>query len=231
MTRIALLVMADGREDYLAQTIASARVSLMGPITERWLYAEGGDDAYRARLAEAYPEFTRIGEPGQLRGFTGSIQDAWRILTEQSAADYVFHLEQDFTFQRTVGLLSLVQVLEARPYLVQMALRRQPWNDEERAAGGIVEQHPDWYTEQRERGYRWLEQRAFFTTNPSLYRRTLCSTGFHDGPESEGMFGHQLMRDGTPEVAGEHVRFGYWGARTEGPRVEHIGHVRAGHGY
>jgi hypothetical protein len=227
---VALLVLADGREEYLAATIASARANLTGPITERWLYAEGGDDAYRARLAELYPEFTRIGD-GPRRGFAGAIQDAWRILTERSACEWVFHLEQDFTFNRPVDLASLIEVMDPRPHLVQMALRRQPWNAAERAAGGVVEEHPDWYTDCRADGRAWLEQRMFFTTNPSLYRRSLCGTGFHPPPRSEGMFTHRLLHDGSPEVPGDRVRFGYWGSRHQVPWVEHIGYERAGHGY
>lgn len=227
---IALLVLADGREEYLAATVASLRANLSGPVTERWLYAEGGDDAYRARLAEAYPEFTRIGE-GPRRGFAGSIQDAWRILTERSTADYIAHIEQDFTFNRPVDLAGLVEVLEPRPYLVQMALRRQAWNAAEGAAGGVVEEHPDWYADCHAGGRAWLEQRIFFTTNPSLYRLTLCWVGWPEPPHSEGMFTHGLLRYGSPEVPGDQVRFGYWGSRHEAPRVEHIGHERAGHGY
>lgn len=227
---VALLVMADGREEYLADTMTSARANLTGPITERWLYDETGDEAYRARLAELYPEFTRIGT-GPRRGFAGAIEDAWRILLDRSTATWVFHLEQDFTFNRPLNLAPVISVLEQRPHLVQMALRRQPWNDAERAAGGIVEQHPDWYSDCRADGLAWLEQRAFFTTNPSLYRRTLCTTGFHEPPHAEGMFTHRLLREGSPEVRGDAVRFGYWGSRFQVPWVEHIGHVRAGTSY
>lgn len=220
---VALLVMADGREDYLAQTLASASENLHGPVTERWYYSEQAGHL-------CPPDFVHIGA-GPRRGFAGAITDAWRILTEQSTADWVFHLEQDFTFNRSVHLDQLVEVMQPRPYLVQMALRRQPWNDAERAAGGIVEQHPEAYADCRAGGHAWLEQRLFFTTNPSLYRRTLCSTGFHEPPHAEGMFTHRLLREGSPEAPGDQVRFGYWGARHWRPLVEHIGHVRAGHGY
>lgn len=228
---IALLVLADGREEYLAQTIASARVNLAGPISERWLYAETGDDAYRARLAEAYPEFIRIGEPGPKRGFSGAIQDAWRIMRERSAAEYVLHLEQDFTFNRPLDLSGPAEILADHWYLAQLALRRQPWNPQEAAAGGIVEQHPDAYVDCALADHEWLEQRLFFTTNPSLYRRSLCTVAWPDPPHSEGMFTHRLLADGTPEAEPGSVRFGYWGPRASTPWVHHIGHVRAGTGY
>lgn len=227
---IALLVMADGREDYLAQCIASARENLAGQITERWLYDETGDDAYRARLGQLYPEFIRIGV-GPRRGFAGAIQDAWRHMLWYSRAEWVFHLEQDFTFNSPLNLDRVVEVIADLPYLVQMALRRQPWNDQERAAGGIVEQHPDDYVEGWSLGRAWLEHRRFFTTNPSLYRRSLCETGFHDPPHAEGMFTHRLLREGLPGVPAEKIRFGYWGSRNSRPWVEHIGYVRAGHVY
>jgi hypothetical protein len=116
-------------------------------------------------------------------------------------------------------------VLDHHPDLVQLALRRQPWNPEEQAAGGIVEQHPDDYTEREWRGHRWLAHRRFFTTNPSLYRTDLIRTEeWPDVEHSEGMFTHQLLADPL-------VSFGFWGARDSGEWCTHIGHQRVGTGY
>lgn len=227
---IALLVVTDGRDDYLAQAVQSAAANLIGPITERWMYDDTGDDQYRAALRCTYPQFRHL-EAGPRQGFGGAIRAAWSALAAKSDARFVLHLEQDFTFNTLIDLGAMSQVLDAHPYLVQLALRRQPWNDAERDAGGIVEQHPDAYTDRMDRFGAWLEHRLFFTTNPSLYRRTLCETSWPEGGNSEGHYSHQLLRDGTPEVQGEHVRFGFWGTRESGEWVTHVGHQRAGVGY
>ncbi len=228
---IALLVVTDGRDDYLAHCIASANVHLRGPITERWIYDDTGDAAYRGRLVERYPNLHHI-NGGPRQGFGGAIQHAWTRLAEHSAADWVFHLEQDFLFTRDVDLTDLVDVLDEHPHLAQMALQRQAWNAQEHAAGGVVARHPEAFTPAHDgRGRTWLEHRLFFTTNPTLYRMSLCRLGWPNGEHSEGVFSLQLLESGSPEALAPAVRFGYWGGLTDDPWVEHIGHKRVGHGY
>jgi len=227
---IAVLVITDGRDDYLARTVASLP-QLRGPVNEWWMYDDTGDRRYRARLAARYPQFEHI-NGGPRRGFGGAIRAAWAHLRGSSAAPWVWHHEQDFTITRTVDLGNLVDVMSGRPYLTQMALRRQPWNAAETAAGGIVEQAPgDYHDAGDEHGHMWLEHRRFFTTNPCLYRRSLLGIGWPRGPRSEGSFTGGLLRHGTPEAHSQAVRFGYWGARTSGEWVRHIGDQRVGSGY
>lgn len=224
---IALLIITDGREDYLRQTVPSARSHLVGPITERVMYDDTGDDTYRDQLRAEYPDFTHI-NAGPRQGFGGAIRSAWAHLAWHSQAQYVFHLEQDFTFNRQVDLDMMRLVLVDQPNLVQLALRRQAWNDVEKAAGGVVECQPDEYSERDcpcGCGASWLEHRLFFTTNPSLYRMDLVRK--HPWPRSdrsEGKFTAELVK--SPKV-----RFGYWGARDSGEWVRHIGKERAGVGY
>lgn len=221
---IVLLVMTDGRRRCIEQTIPSAREQVRGPITRRVLFDDSGDEIYRRWLTEQFPEFELVYHPAGRQGFGGAIRTAWRHLS-LCRESYVLHLEDDFTFNRSVELFGMSTVLERFPNVVQMALRRQPWNDDERAAGGIVEQHPADFTEKGWEGYRWLEHRRFFTTNPSLYRRALCARGWPDTDHhSEGIFTYQLLED--PDL-----RFGFWGARDSGEAVTHIGAQRAGTGY
>lgn len=224
---IALLVMTDGRDEYLDQCVGQRTDNLPGfesLISEWWMHDDTGDDTYRAALAGRYPDFTQLHE-GRRRGFGGAIRHAWERLLQQSQAEFVLHLEADFLFSREVDLAALVEVLRARPYLVQMALRRQAWNEREHAAGGVVEADPDAYTEVTEGRHVWLEHRAFFTTNPSLYRLSLCGRGWPSRARSEGLFAQSLWAS-DPDL-----RAGYWGARDSGVWVEHIGRERVGSGY
>lgn len=219
---IAVLVITDGRP-YLAETIESARANLVGPVTRWIMYDDTGDSDHRAQLAETFPAFEHI-NAGPRQGFGGAIRASWRHLATLDEP-FVFHLEQDFTFNQPVPLSGMAQVLDNNPHLVQLALRRQPWNDEEIAAGGIVEQHPEDFTEVADDfGRVWLEHRRFFTTNPSLYRRDLVRRPWPRGSQSEGRFTHMLL-------ASPKVRFGYWGAMDSGEWVTHTGHERVGVGY
>jgi len=221
---IALLVMTDGRRDCLARTIPSALANLHGPITRRVIHDDSGDDTYRWWLRDAFPTFEIIGHPAGRQGFGGAIRNAWRYLAA-AGERFVFHLEDDFTFRHPVDLVHLAEVLDENTYLAQLAFRRQPWNPQEAAAGGIVEQHPDDFVQISDRaGHVWLEHRRFFTTNPSLYRRSLCHRPWPEGANTEGRFTHDLLIDPA-------IRFGYWGSRDSGEWVEHIGHERVGTGY
>jgi hypothetical protein len=232
---IALLVMTDGR-DHVFETIDAAGDMLDGPITERWIHDDSGDPHRAEALRARYPGFRVISTAGR-SGFGGAIRSAWHALRIASSAPYVFHLEDDFRFRRIVPLEAMVALLEHHPELVNIALRRQPWNADERAAGGIVEQHPTDYIDRttwtpwrhgnydEERIILWLEHRRFFTTNPGLYRRSLLLE--HDWPvgtESEGHFSQRLLAD--PDI-----RFGYLGARDSGEWCEHVGAERVGIGY
>lgn len=247
---IALLIMTDGRDELLARTVRSFFDMTSGNLIEVWVMVDGGGGRQRTcrivreaidemPLAKIPPQPVAIGN--DLRnGFGGAIGYAWRALADYSNADYVFHLEDDFTFNRQVDLDAMAGVLAGYPHLAQMALRRQAWNEAERAAGGVIEQHPEDYTE---RGamvvtdtslvtrVNWLEHARFFTTNPCLYRRRRpgghpdveMATPWPDGPNSEGRYGIRLREAG--------YRFGFWGKRSDAPWVHHIGETRAGNGY
>lgn len=165
---VALLLISDGREDYLQATRRSAAFCL--------------------------PEFDQvvhIDDTHHSLGYAGAIQAGW----DKVDTDYVFHLEGDFTFNRPVPLDRMIEVLEHNSHLVQLALLRQPWNPQEVAAGGVWQQHPDSYIHRGLGDYRWLEHARFFTTNPCLYPRWIVDRGWPQVPQSEGMFGLKLFAE------------------------------------
>lgn len=222
---VCLMVITDGRQQCITETLESARVNLCGPVTKRVIYDDSGDDGHRDWLRDTFPNFEIVSHPMGRQGFGGAIRAAWAHL-HSIEEQFVFHLEDDFTFNRPVNLDDLMRVLDGNPHLVQLALRRQPWNDIERAAGGVVESRAEEYTQKADGfGRSWLEHRLFFTTNPSLYRTDLIRKHpWPRGEHSEGRFGIELTK--SPKV-----RFGFWGARDSGEAVTHIGHERVGVGY
>ncbi len=198
---VDLLIITDGRSDYLLR----CRESL-------------------SRVTGWRAEFM-VDDSSHTLGFAGAVQRGWSMLLAASDADYVFHVEDDFVFTRDVDLAELVAVMESNPHIAQMALVRQPWSPQEIAAGGIVKMDPGAYikvTTIPPYSAHWLEHRKWFTTNPCLYRRSLCERGWPDAPDSERKFSDALFAD--PDV-----RCAYWG-RGE-VWVRHIGTERAGVGY
>lgn len=199
MARIALLLISDGRHEYLERCEAS--IVAMLPRVDY---------------------FIRVDDTEHRLGFAGAIQDGWaRVL--RTDADLVFHVEQDFVFDRPVPLREMATVLAEQPHLVQLALLRQAVNDVERAAGGVIEQHPDSYRlVYDDAGRCWREHRRYFTTNPSLYARWVVERGWPSGPSSEGRFGIDLFASDPA------LHAAYW---DEGIWVTHVGDHRTGTGY
>lgn len=197
---VALLIITD-RPAYLERTLASAEEMLPANFSSRIV----------------------VNDEDHELGFAGAVQKGWdRVL--ESGCRWVFHLEDDFIFRQPIPVGRMIEVLKVRPYLKQLALKRQPVNMAEREAGGIVELHPEDYVEQRDGGEVWTEHRRCFTTNPSVYSADLCRLGWPQRSESEGHFTHQLLADPA-------TRFGFWGEKHAPPLVEHIGTERKGHGY
>lgn len=172
-----LLLISDGREDYLRRTQASAAANL--------------------------PDFAHvvhIDDTHHTLGFAGAIQAGWDLLPDD--CDYVFHLEADFTFNRPVPLDDMIGVLQGNPHLTQLALLRQPWNRAEQLAGGVWQQHPDSYTRHGAYPAQWMEHARFWTTNPCLYPRWVAERGWPQVPQSEGMFGLKLFAEDPARRAG-----------------------------
>lgn len=227
--RTALLVLTNGRDDYLQRTLESAFEAIAGDLTPRVMVDDSQNHAYAEVLDGQWSgQFDVIDHSTRSLGFCGAIQRGWDLLAqlhEETPIDYVFHLEEDFVFTRDIKLHDMIQVLEENPHLAQVALRRQPWNENERAAGGVVEQYPDSYVDcSDEHGNEWLEHRLFFTTNPSVYRRSLIERGWPQVEHSEGIFTHQLIAD-------QALRFAFFGPRSWAPAVFHIGDKRTGTKY
>lgn len=218
---IALLIMTDGRRDYIGETVSSAFYNLDGPIIEKWMHDDSGDEDNRRWLESRFPSFTHIGQ-GPRRGFGGAYDFAWKTLAAQSKADYIFNLEDDFTFNRIIPLEDMIQVLEENPNVYQMALRRQAWSSEEIRVGGVIERWPESFHQQP----NWISHRLFFTTNPSLYRKSLIETRTYPNvKDSEGHFSQSIVAS-DPDA-----QFGYWGRKTDAPWVTHIGVKRKGDSY
>ena len=214
-----LLVMTDGRIECLTRAIESVDASVQGEFAYRVIHDDTGDKGYRRELQERYPEFTVIGQNSR-QGFGGAIRSAWTWIRRNTDSHYIFHMEDDFVFNETVWLSRLSEILDTHPYIAQLAFKRQPWNDKEIAAGGIIEQDPDAFTDFEE----WCEHRKFFTTNPCIYRRALLDIGWPDGLNSEGMFGIKLLEN--PQL-----KFAFYGKKFDPPKVTHIGDKRVGKGY
>lgn len=218
-----LLVVTDGRKECLMRAVDSFDESVAPRPRHRVIICDHEGGEFCDWIDKRFAGWHVI--HGGRRGFGGTIQTAWAYVAALPGIEYIFHLEDDFTFNELLDLRPLAALLRGHPELVQVALLRQAVNPQEKEAGGLIALHPDWYLDREEDNASWMEHDAFFTTNPSLYRQSLCSLPWPDGADSEGHFGIGL-READPAT-----RFAFWGRREHPPRVHHIGDERVGTGY
>lgn len=217
--RYALAVLTHGdNADVLERTIRSFDQQVAPPPVWRCVYQDG---PCALPPFAPYPWVAING--GEQLGFCGASKRLWSMVADSDADfDYVFWLEHDFEFLRTVDVARMAEILDgADDFLAQVALMRGPVNEPERKAGGLLGQ-------MRSRGYAIEERRdhflhrAFLTTNPCLFSREFMRWVPWPEYESEceGRFGFDLKQDG--------YRFAFMGLGEEW--VRHIG-VRTGMRY
>lgn len=221
------MVITDGRRSCLQRTLEAFWEHWDGPVTRKLIINDAADPGYAAWIDEHFPTYDRVHHDRRL-GFGGAIQSGWDHV---GRSDWIIHQEDDLMLNRKVPGMEIISVLRSYPYLAQMALTRQPWNQEERLAGGqLLRSKDDFEPKQRGRR-RWMEHRRWFTTNFSVYPGSLTRLGWPQITESEGNFSIRLFREGMLGVAGPDVKCGYWGEITDPPWTTHIGDQRMGSGY
>lgn len=224
-SEVTLLVMTDGRGECLESTIGSAFTHLEGDIVRRVIHDDSAVPAYHEWLHDMFPRFEIIKPEGPGKaGFGGAIINAWKHLRNEDPG-WIVHLEDDFVFNRIIDLDEIIQVMLNRQDLVQMVIKRQPWNYDEVAAGGFIQLHPEAYHQANRGNAWWIEHEQYFSTNPCLYHNSLMWETWPDGSNSEGLFSRKLL-DRYPAAV-----FGFWGKIEDAPWCEHIGLQRNGIGY
>lgn len=205
--KVALIVITDGRWDYLLDTMESANNALDCDFAQKLLI----DDSGFGGSTPEFDGFTTV-KHTERQGLVGAIQSAWDHV--DPSIDYIFHLEDDFVFLERIDVMHMISYLEKNPRLAQMALMRQAWSPEERLAGGIYRMHPHDYTVKI--GY--YEHKRLFTFNPCVYPKIITEYGA--GTESE--LTEQLLK--------MEYKFAYYGQPEDQPRAFHIG-IRRSIGY
>lgn len=214
------LLTSPRREETLARTLDSFQARVYPKPSELLAYYDGYGETLLPLMYDGAMHWN-ISTAQRQGGFCRATRNLWKH-AYKCESPWIFWLEDDFVFTRNVNLEDLAYTMECEPQVAQMALYRQPVNDEEKAAGGFLKQHPEEYERKGGGAVAWFETRRNWTTNPALFRREVCQYNWPDGPFCEGKFGFRI-RELQPETT-----FGIWGAGE--PWVEHIG-VREGTGY
>lgn len=209
----ALVLISDGRYEYLGRCIESLGEHLdLDWFDACYLIDDSGEP-----MMTGCAGFQTIAH-GTRKGLAASVRTAWAAA---GSAEFVFHLEEDFTFNEDVDLDGMAKILDSDSTLAQMSLKRQPWSPPELDAGGFIECDPGAYTDVADlstgRCDYWLEHSKLFTLNPCLIPQWAIAKA-KGGTEQE--ITDALLED--PDV-----RFGIWGKRFDNHRVNHIGLERS----
>jgi hypothetical protein len=228
-TTIPLIVLTNGRP-CIHDTVAAARQHLTG--WDRLIIVDdSGDQAHRQHLFDTIQPQTFQPVADQAAGYNAAMKEVWRI--GRNFPDGIFFLEDDFILETDVDIFQLRDIQHFSSFcpehLVQVALLRQPWWQNEVDAGGLIpalEKEGHVFEDRRAGGgRRWTQHRAFFTGNPSyIPARTLQRWDWPDGDYSEGALGQRIFAE-DPDA-----RSAFLGSRTDGPLVRHVG-ARSGFGY
>lgn len=207
-----LVILTNRRRRYLPDTLKRIQEMVTGwdALT---IVDDSGDARWRATLAREYSTAEIVPAAAEPAGYT----TAMRTVVAHMHGDVVAFWEEDFRPTEHIDLHTLAGILDRRPWLAQVALLRQPWYANEVAAGGVIEAlQQDGTRFVNRRGV--IEHRAFFTCNPSVWRRSVYESGWPNVPWSENAKRDQLRSAG--------YRFGM----IPGVKVNHVGQ-RTGFGY
>lgn len=222
---VPLIVLTNGRRDCISQTIPSIRKHLAG-ASDLVIVDDSGQAAYRAWLAAEFPEALVTAVADTAVGYWRAMRTVWSI-AQDSGTEHTGFWEDDFVLTADADLTCLARVLDERPYLTQLALRRQPWFANEHEHGGLLEAleaQGQVFEEVSDGKHWWIEHRALFTGNPCLIPARTFRKPWPDGAWSESRFGRLLFENPL-------ARGAYWGRRNEFPKVDHIGVDRVGSDY
>jgi hypothetical protein len=209
MMSVGLLVITDGRGEYLERMLPTLGDTA---AMEAVVVDDSGDPEYNHWLRTIVPVSWHVTPTEPRRGLTGALDTGWREMWHRDV-NYVFHVEEDFTFPTPPPVADMIYVLAANPDIAQVVLKRQPWSPEEQAAGGIIECHPDDY--QPRAG--WVQHHRIFSLNPCLYPAWVMQYG----AEQES-----LNDSSTPERASRSTA-----TKTTRPAVSTSVPVGARHGF
>lgn len=200
---IALVVFPTPYDNLLRECMDTVW-NLRGPISERWMFDNSGDESRRERLSSWYPVYRHRGVgPRQSRG--SALNYAWSCLRTSSRARWVLHYPTIGIINRRVDLNAMIGAMVDSPWLAQMNLRSGP--------DPILGQQ----CHDRRRARTWLEYDGEFSTGPCLYRMSLTQLSWQDSDRPEEEFTTRLR--GNALATENHLGLGCWGNREDEPVI------------
>lgn len=214
--KFCVIIINDGRNDYLAETLKSFKENVVFPegsevckiLIDDWPYDR--DEKTIKKLAKKYGIDKLVFNPENI-GVNRTVRKVWSLVPED--VDYIWHQENDFTFLEKVNIQELMTVLE-NPIIVQCAIVRQPWFEDEKQAGSLMNTRSGRFKQANAAGVDVVLHKDHFTFNPSLYKRNWL---VDLEPFGEYELKNYLIARNPA------LWFAYYGKKEDNHRVLHIG--------
>lgn len=214
MSGTALVVIGNGRGDYLEQAVVSAS-QYLPDLTTKIMVNDTGNGHYAKHLNRTYGDHFYLIHHAKNMGMAKAVQDGWRA-AQLAGCSHVFHLEEDFVLTAPVPIVEMERMLRQRPTLASVTLKRPPWagielqlGDQLAAICSLSECQAD--------GPLTLH-RHLFSLNPSLIPRWVIDLGW---PSGELGVGNESGM--TKKLLDLGCYFSVWGTVEDPPLCEHIG--------
>jgi hypothetical protein len=224
-----VLIFHDGRNDYLEQTLSTFAEQVVFPERPYTILLDDmpldRDDGFLRSIVARFGIDELILNDTNLGSF-GAIMKGWTALPTDT--EYVFHLENDFVFPTRIEVGELATVLQ-EPWICNITLLRQPWFEDERAAGGLFRARPQIFRETSVRGVPVCLHQSYFGHNPGLYRREYARVIPDTSRSVPGVvLSHERVYRDILLAEDPRRHFAVYGHLTDPPRVLHIGLRRVG---
>lgn len=222
MASICAVLLTNGRKNHVEDAFHTM-IPLIQQCTDGVVVDDSGDLEYREWVAH-YTGLTTVAVDENPAGYARAMGTVWDVA---QAFDYVLLIEDDFILKAEIDLSRMVDMLEVQPHIQQFVLLRQPWFGNEVEAGGLIPALENiGRTFRKHSTNRWIEHRATWSTNPTLFRGKEWVEA-HPWPQQDGSeyaFGQALFAEDSANVCA------YWAKHNQDVSVEHIGE-RKGFGY
>lgn len=214
--KICIIILTDGRNDYLARTLESLDSKVVFPEGAE-VYKVMVDDWPAERDLKTLKKLVKKYSIDKLvlnaenLGIDKTVQKAWSLLPVDT--EYVWHQENDFEYLEEIKVLPMIKILE-NPTIVQVALVRQPWFDDEKDAGSLLKTRPGRFRQASVSNIDVVIHRDHFTHNPSIYKSKW--TEQLEGYTEYKFKDHLLEKNGV-------LYFSYLGKLEDAHKIVHIG--------
>jgi hypothetical protein len=214
--KICIIILTDGRNDYLAKTLESLESNVVFPedaevykiMVDDW--PADRDLKTLKKLAKKYG-IDKLVLNEENTGIDKTVQKAWSLVPDNT--DYIWHQENDFEYLQKVDVSQMISVLN-NPTIVQVALVRQPWFEDEKDAGSLLKTRPVRFRQASVSNIDVVIHRDHFTHNPSIYKAKWIEQ--LEGYTEYKFKDHLLAKNGV-------LYFSYLGKLEDSHTILHIG--------